>query len=105
MGGKQRRGQEGEREGGVGPRAGPSLGAEGREALGWSIWVCGCSLSELSARFAGHQFCDKWAVLTDPGDIRTGAKGYLKCDISMTGKGDVLKPNPKTSDAEEQIEK
>uniref|UniRef100_A0A4X1T116 C2 domain-containing protein n=1 Tax=Sus scrofa TaxID=9823 RepID=A0A4X1T116_PIG len=53
----------------------------------------------------GHQFCDKWAVLTDPGDIRTGAKGYLKCDISMTGKGDVLKPNPKTSDAEEQIEK
>lgn len=107
VGGKQRRGQEeeGEGEGGVGPRAGPSLGAEGREALGWSIWVHGCSLSELSARFAGHQFCDKWAVLTDPGDIRTGAKGYLKCDISMTGKGDVLKPNPKTSDAEEQIEK
>ncbi|XP_012598790.2 fer-1-like protein 6 [Microcebus murinus] len=53
----------------------------------------------------GHQFCDKWAMLTDPGDIRTGTKGYLKCDISVTGKGDVLKPNPKTSDAEEQIEK
>ncbi|OWK04271.1 hypothetical protein Celaphus_00016214 [Cervus elaphus hippelaphus] len=53
----------------------------------------------------GHQFCDKWALLTDPGDIRTGTKGYLKCDISVTGKGDVLKPNPKTSDAEEQIEK
>ncbi|KAM7075418.1 fer-1-like protein 6 isoform 1-T1 [Molossus nigricans] len=53
----------------------------------------------------GHQFCDKWALLTDPGDIRTGTKGYLKCDISMTGKGDVLKTNPKTSDAEEQIEK
>uniref|UniRef100_A0A673UKP5 Fer-1 like family member 6 n=1 Tax=Suricata suricatta TaxID=37032 RepID=A0A673UKP5_SURSU len=53
----------------------------------------------------GHQFCDKWALLTDPGDIRTGTKGYLKCDISMTGKGDVLKTHPKTSDAEEQIEK
>ncbi|XP_062935780.1 fer-1-like protein 6 [Cynocephalus volans] len=53
----------------------------------------------------GHQFCDKWALLTDPGDIRTGTKGYLKCDISVAGKGDVLKTNPKTSDAEEQIEK
>ncbi|KAB1258164.1 Fer-1-like protein 6 [Camelus dromedarius] len=53
----------------------------------------------------GHQFCDKWALLTDPGDIRTGAKGYLKCDISMTGKGDVLKTSSKTFDAEEQVEK
>ncbi|CAO2602228.1 Fer-1-like protein 6, partial [Lemmus lemmus] len=53
----------------------------------------------------GHQFCDKWAQLTDPGDIRTGTKGYLKCDISVTGKGDVLKTNPKTFDADEQIEK
>ncbi|XP_021072844.1 fer-1-like protein 6 [Mus pahari] len=53
----------------------------------------------------GHQFCDKWALLTDPSDIRTGTKGYLKCDISVTGKGDILKTNPKTSDAEEQIEK
>ncbi|XP_075406693.1 fer-1-like protein 6 [Tenrec ecaudatus] len=53
----------------------------------------------------GHQFCDKWALLTDPADIRTGTKGYLKCDISVTGKGDILKTNPKTSDAEEQIEK
>ncbi|XP_037022357.2 fer-1-like protein 6 [Artibeus jamaicensis] len=53
----------------------------------------------------GHQFCDKWALLTDPGDIRTGTKGYLKCDISVIGKGDVLKTNPKTPDAEEQIEK
>ncbi|KAM4864947.1 fer-1-like protein 6 [Thomomys bottae] len=53
----------------------------------------------------GHQFCDKWALLTDPSDIRTGTKGYLKCDISVTGKGDILNTNPKTSDAEEQIEK
>uniref|UniRef100_G3S4D1 Fer-1 like family member 6 n=1 Tax=Gorilla gorilla gorilla TaxID=9595 RepID=G3S4D1_GORGO len=53
----------------------------------------------------GHQFCDKWALLTDPGDIRTGTKGYLKCDISVMGKGDVLKTSPKTSDTEEPIEK
>ncbi|KFO20423.1 Fer-1-like protein 6 [Fukomys damarensis] len=53
----------------------------------------------------GHQFCDKWALLTDPSDIRTGSKGYLKCDIHVTSKGDSLKTNPKTSDAEEQIEK
>uniref|UniRef100_A0A5F8GDE1 Fer-1 like family member 6 n=1 Tax=Monodelphis domestica TaxID=13616 RepID=A0A5F8GDE1_MONDO len=53
----------------------------------------------------GHQFCDKWALLTDPADIRTGTKGYLKCDISVAGKGDILQANPKTSDAEEQIEK
>ncbi|KAJ1193975.1 hypothetical protein NDU88_003270 [Pleurodeles waltl] len=53
----------------------------------------------------GHQFCDKWAVLTDPGDIRTGVKGYLKCDVSVAGKGDSIASSQKASDAEEQIEK
>ncbi|XP_066479336.1 fer-1-like protein 6 isoform X2 [Tiliqua scincoides] len=53
----------------------------------------------------GHQFCDKWALLTDPADIRTGTKGYLKCDISVAGKGDAIQAVQKTSDAEEQIEK
>lgn len=55
--------------------------------------------------FPGHQFCDKWALLTDPADIRTGAKGYLKCDISVAGKGDTIQAVQKASDAEEQIEK
>lgn len=64
-----------------------------------------CKGYYLQSVFIGHQFCDKWALLTDPGDIRTGTKGYLKCDISVTGKGDILKTNPKTFDAEEQIEK
>uniref|UniRef100_A0A803T095 Fer-1 like family member 6 n=1 Tax=Anolis carolinensis TaxID=28377 RepID=A0A803T095_ANOCA len=54
--------------------------------------------------FPGHQFCDKWALLTDPADIRTGAKGYLKCDISVAGKGDIIQAGQKTSDAEEKIE-
>ncbi|KFP68088.1 Fer-1-like 6, partial [Cariama cristata] len=53
----------------------------------------------------GHQFCDKWALLTDPADIRTGAKGYVKCDISVTGKGDAIQATQKTADTEEQIEK
>ncbi|XP_069477691.1 fer-1-like protein 6 [Ambystoma mexicanum] len=53
----------------------------------------------------GHQFCDKWAVLTDPADIRTGVKGYLKCDISVAGKGDSIASVQKASDAEEQIDK
>ncbi|NXN40106.1 FR1L6 protein, partial [Rhinoptilus africanus] len=53
----------------------------------------------------GHQFSDKWALLTDPADIRTGAKGYLKCDISVTGKGDAIQATQKTADTEEQIEK
>ncbi|XP_051565030.1 fer-1-like protein 6 [Myxocyprinus asiaticus] len=53
----------------------------------------------------GHQFINKWATITDPADIRTGVKGHLKCDISISGKGDVAPPSQKFSDAEEQIEK
>ncbi|XP_067888777.1 fer-1-like protein 6 [Heterodontus francisci] len=54
----------------------------------------------------GHQFCNKWAPLTDPSHIKTGVKGYLKCDISVAGKGDSMQTSQKTSEAtEEQIEK
>lgn len=72
---------------------------------GWTRWVCCAGLLSCQDVFTGHQFCDKWALLTDPGNIRTGTKGFLKCDINVTGKGDILKTNPKTYDAEEQIEK
>jgi len=43
--------------------------------------------------FAGadHQFYHKWAMLTDPDDINSGPKGYLKCDIAVIGKGDNVK--------------
>ncbi|XP_054644140.1 fer-1-like protein 6 isoform X3 [Dunckerocampus dactyliophorus] len=54
---------------------------------------------------AGHQFINKWAALTLPGDISTGVKGYIKCDISVSAKGDSMQPGIKASDAEEQIEK
>lgn len=54
---------------------------------------------------SGQQFINKWAVLTDPSDISTGVKGYVKCDISVTAKGDAKQPGAKASDAEEQINK
>ncbi|TKS67677.1 Fer-1-like protein 6 [Collichthys lucidus] len=53
----------------------------------------------------GHQFVNKWAMLTNPGDISTGVKGYVKCDISVSAKGDAMQPGPKASDADEQIDK
>ncbi|XP_053184260.1 fer-1-like protein 6 [Scomber japonicus] len=53
----------------------------------------------------GQQFINKWAMLTNPGDIGTGVKGYVKCDISVSGKGDAIQPGQKASDAEEQIDK
>ncbi|XP_077583821.1 fer-1-like protein 6 isoform X1 [Stigmatopora nigra] len=53
----------------------------------------------------GHHFINKWAMLSVPGDIRTGCKGYIKCDISVSAKGDAMQPGLKTSEAEEQIEK
>ncbi|XP_029967575.1 fer-1-like protein 6 isoform X2 [Salarias fasciatus] len=56
-------------------------------------------------RQPGHQFINKWAMLTNPADISTGVKGYVKCDISVSAKGDAMQPGPKASDAEEQIDK
>ncbi|XP_068186342.1 fer-1-like protein 6 isoform X1 [Antennarius striatus] len=56
-------------------------------------------------RQPGHQFVNKWATLTKPGDISTGVKGYVKIDISISAKGDAVQPGPKASDAEEQIDK
>ncbi|XP_026000584.1 fer-1-like protein 6 isoform X1 [Astatotilapia calliptera] len=53
----------------------------------------------------GHQFINKWAMLTEGGDISTGVKGYIKCDISLSSKGDTMQPGQKASDAEEQIDK
>ncbi|CAH1099081.1 unnamed protein product [Psylliodes chrysocephalus] len=51
-----------------------------------------------------HQFFHKWALLTDPDDIAGGPKGYLKCDISVIGKGDSVKVPPKSEKDEDDIE-
>lgn len=44
-------------------------------------------------------------MLGIPGDLSTGVKGYLKCDISISAKGETVQPGQKASDAEEQIDK
>uniref|UniRef100_A0A8D8QAC2 Otoferlin n=1 Tax=Cacopsylla melanoneura TaxID=428564 RepID=A0A8D8QAC2_9HEMI len=51
-----------------------------------------------------HQFYHKWALLTDPDDIAGGPKGYLKCDISVIGKGDTVKIPQKSEKDEDDIE-
>ncbi|KAH9636494.1 hypothetical protein HF086_002194 [Spodoptera exigua] len=51
-----------------------------------------------------RQFFHKWALLTDPDDVGAGAKGYLKCDISVIGKGDAIKVPPKSEKDEDDIE-
>ncbi|XP_077301198.1 ferlin family C2 domain-containing myoferlin misfire [Arctopsyche grandis] len=51
-----------------------------------------------------HQFYHKWAMLTDPSDPASGAKGYLKCDISIIGKGNTVNIPPKSERDEDDIE-
>ncbi|CAK1554752.1 unnamed protein product [Leptosia nina] len=51
-----------------------------------------------------RQFYHKWALLTDPDDVTAGPKGYLKCDISVIGKGDQVKIPPKSEKDEDDIE-
>ncbi|KAG7313636.1 hypothetical protein JYU34_000794 [Plutella xylostella] len=51
-----------------------------------------------------RQFFHKWALLTDPDDVASGAKGYLKCDISVIGKGDAVKIPAKSEKDEDDIE-
>jgi len=43
-------------------------------------------------------------LLTDPDDVAGGPKGYLKCDISVIGKGDTVKIPPKSEKDEDDIE-
>ncbi|XP_070843945.1 otoferlin isoform X16 [Chaetodon trifascialis] len=48
-----------------------------------------------------HQFYHKWAILSDPDDITTGCKGYIKCDIAVVGKGDNIKTPHKANETDE----
>uniref|UniRef100_A0A8C9VL99 Otoferlin n=1 Tax=Scleropages formosus TaxID=113540 RepID=A0A8C9VL99_SCLFO len=48
-----------------------------------------------------HQFYHKWAMLSDPDDITTGCKGYVKCDIAVVGKGDNIKTPHKANETDE----
>ncbi|XP_055599374.1 otoferlin-like [Uranotaenia lowii] len=51
-----------------------------------------------------HQFYHKWALLTDPEDLASGPKGYLKCDVGIIGKGDTVKVPPKSEKDPDDIE-
>ncbi|XP_028262078.1 fer-1-like protein 4 [Parambassis ranga] len=56
-----------------------------------------------------HRFYQKWAPLTDPGDTRSGVKGYVKASLNVLMKGDSLSmpslPPTSSSGASEDIEK
>ena len=66
--------------------------------------LLGSALTSTLPLPADHQFYHKWALLTDPDDIAAGPKGYLKCDISVIGKGDTVKIPPKSEKDEDDIE-
>lgn len=51
-----------------------------------------------------HQFYQKWAVLTDPTDVLSGAKGYLRCNISVCSKGETLTVPPQLEKDDDDIE-
>uniref|UniRef100_A0A2K6K761 Otoferlin n=1 Tax=Rhinopithecus bieti TaxID=61621 RepID=A0A2K6K761_RHIBE len=48
-----------------------------------------------------HQFHHKWAILSDPDDISSGLKGYVKCDVAVVGKGDNIKTPHKANETNE----
>ncbi|XP_051489419.1 fer-1-like protein 4 [Apus apus] len=52
-----------------------------------------------------HRFFQKWAVISDPTDTRAGVKGFVKCNISVTARGDTLGSLPTSSSRDEDIER
>ncbi|NWY72512.1 FR1L4 protein, partial [Erithacus rubecula] len=37
-----------------------------------------------------HRFFQKWAVISDPTDTHAGVKGFVKCNISVSARGDTV---------------
>ncbi|KAJ7414853.1 Fer-1-like protein 4 [Pitangus sulphuratus] len=53
-----------------------------------------------------HRFFQKWAVVSDPTDTRAGVKGFVKCSISVSARGDVVGFLPTSpSSRDEDIER
>ncbi|NXF83594.1 FR1L4 protein, partial [Sclerurus mexicanus] len=53
-----------------------------------------------------HRFFQKWAVISDPTDTRAGVKGFVKCSISVSARGDVVGFLPTSSSSrDEDIER
>ncbi|NXO02474.1 FR1L4 protein, partial [Rhinopomastus cyanomelas] len=54
-----------------------------------------------------HRFFQKWAVISDPMDTQAGVKGFVKCSISVTARGDAVGslPTGSSSGRDEDIER
>ncbi|XP_041877663.1 fer-1-like protein 4 isoform X1 [Corvus kubaryi] len=53
-----------------------------------------------------HRFFQKWAVISDPTDTQAGVKGFVKCNISVSARGDIVGFLPTYSrNQDEDIEK
>ncbi|NXY24527.1 FR1L4 protein, partial [Atrichornis clamosus] len=53
-----------------------------------------------------HRFFQKWAVISDPTDTRAGVKGFVKCNISVSARGDAVGFLPTSSSSrDEDIER
>ncbi|GAB0197135.1 fer-1-like protein 4 [Grus japonensis] len=53
-----------------------------------------------------HRFFQKWAVISNPTDTQAGVKGFVKCNISVTARGDVVASLPASSSSrDEDIER
>ncbi|NXY45830.1 FR1L4 protein, partial [Ceuthmochares aereus] len=48
-----------------------------------------------------HRFFQKWAVISDPTDTRAGVKGFVKCNISVTARGDIVSSLPTSSSSQD----
>jgi hypothetical protein len=55
--------------------------------------------------YLDHQFYHKWAVLLNHKDTTTGARGFLKCDVSIIGRGEAAKVHdPQETREDDDIE-
>uniref|UniRef100_A0A8C6YXZ8 Fer-1-like protein 4 n=1 Tax=Nothoprocta perdicaria TaxID=30464 RepID=A0A8C6YXZ8_NOTPE len=62
--------------------------------------------NSLPSLLSDHRFFQKWAVISDPTDTRAGVKGFVKCNISVTARGDVVGSLPTSSSSrDEDIER
>uniref|UniRef100_A0A8C5IR11 C2 domain-containing protein n=1 Tax=Junco hyemalis TaxID=40217 RepID=A0A8C5IR11_JUNHY len=53
-----------------------------------------------------HRFFQKWAVISDPMDTQAGVKGFVKCNISVSARGDIVGSLPTYSrNQDEDIER
>jgi hypothetical protein len=56
---------------------------------------------QVTLSFTDHQYHRKWAILTDPRDPAIGVKGYVKCNITVSAKGERVRVHPEVEDEED----